>query len=369
MQNSTIPKPSVAVIGLKGLPAFGGAATVGENIIEQLKDRYDFTVYAVASHTSQRGLQHGYRQVVFNTFPVKALNIFVYYIKSMVHCLFASRYDLIHLHHVDGAFILPLLRLRYKVVSTSHARPQMHNKFPKPVKWFFAINEQVMLHLANKVTAVAKPLAMCYRKLTQRPIYFIPNGISMHLRIGTDPLPYDDYLLFSAGRVIPSKGCHLMLEALKQLNYKGKILVIGDIGQVPKYEQELLSYRQHLDVIFLNLIKDKAVLLSYVVNARLFIYPTLYEAMSIMLLEVVFTRTPVLCSDIPENTAIFTSSEMTFFKANDVDDLKASIVYALKNMEALRTKAERAFQQLEKVYNWEKIAGEYDTLFQKVLGN
>ena len=30
-------KLKIAVIGLKGLPAFGGAATVGENIIEQLK--------------------------------------------------------------------------------------------------------------------------------------------------------------------------------------------------------------------------------------------------------------------------------------------------------------------------------------------
>ena len=29
-------KPRIAVIGLKGLPAFGGAAAVGENIINQL---------------------------------------------------------------------------------------------------------------------------------------------------------------------------------------------------------------------------------------------------------------------------------------------------------------------------------------------
>ena len=29
-------KTKIAVIGLKGLPAFGGAATVGENIIREL---------------------------------------------------------------------------------------------------------------------------------------------------------------------------------------------------------------------------------------------------------------------------------------------------------------------------------------------
>ena len=46
-------KKKIAVIGLKGLPAFGGAATVGENIIEQLKDKYEFTVYSTSSHTSK----------------------------------------------------------------------------------------------------------------------------------------------------------------------------------------------------------------------------------------------------------------------------------------------------------------------------
>ena len=41
-------KPKIAVIGLKGLPAFGGAATVGENIINQLKDNYQFFVYSTS---------------------------------------------------------------------------------------------------------------------------------------------------------------------------------------------------------------------------------------------------------------------------------------------------------------------------------
>ena len=44
-------KIKIAVIGLKGLPAFGGAAAVGENLIEQLKDKYEFFVYATSSHT------------------------------------------------------------------------------------------------------------------------------------------------------------------------------------------------------------------------------------------------------------------------------------------------------------------------------
>ena len=46
-------KKDVAIIGLKGLPAFGGAATVGEKTIEQLKDKYNFTVYSIDTHTNK----------------------------------------------------------------------------------------------------------------------------------------------------------------------------------------------------------------------------------------------------------------------------------------------------------------------------
>ena len=46
-------KKKIAVIGLKGLPAFGGTANGGENIIEQLSDKYYFTVYSILSHSSE----------------------------------------------------------------------------------------------------------------------------------------------------------------------------------------------------------------------------------------------------------------------------------------------------------------------------
>ena len=110
MKNSK--KPRIAVIGLKGLPAFGGAATVGENIIEQLKDKYDFTVYAVSSHTDLKtGEYNGYKQIVFKKIPFKRLNTLYYYILSALHAVFLGKYDLVHLHHRDAAFIILSLKL------------------------------------------------------------------------------------------------------------------------------------------------------------------------------------------------------------------------------------------------------------------
>jgi hypothetical protein len=77
-------KPKIAVIGLKGLPAFGGAATVGENIIEQLKGRYDFTVYSTSAYTNLKtGEYNGYKQIVFSQNKKSGLMTFFYYFKFM----------------------------------------------------------------------------------------------------------------------------------------------------------------------------------------------------------------------------------------------------------------------------------------------
>src|ERR1700761_1802717 len=107
-------KKKIAIIGLKGLPPFGGAANVGDNLIEQLADKYDITVYATASHTSHRGEYKGANQIVFKKFPIKKLNVFYHYIAAACHAVFTRRYDLVHLHHMDGAFTMLLLRLKYK---------------------------------------------------------------------------------------------------------------------------------------------------------------------------------------------------------------------------------------------------------------
>ena len=166
---------SIGVIGLKGLPAFGGAATVGENMINELKSEYHFTVYAISSHAGNNTEISGYSQIVFNRFLFRGLNIFYYYLRSALHAIFAAKYDLIHLHHIDGAFILPLLRIKYKVICTAHAQPQISEKWSFFVKLFFQMNENIAIKLANVITVVSLPLMEIYQAKSSRYIHYIPN--------------------------------------------------------------------------------------------------------------------------------------------------------------------------------------------------
>ena len=362
-------KPHIGVIGLKGLPAFGGAATVGESLISVLKQDYDFTVYSVASHTDKPGEQDGYYQIIFKCFFIKKLNIFFYYIKSAFHALFRAKYDMIHLHHIDGAFILPVLKLKYKVITTIHAQPQLAEKWPWYVKFFFTINEKITLMLSNELACVSRILWQKYTMKKIKNLNYIPNGISLTGKVDPIPAKYKNYILFAAGRIIPLKGLHILLNALKKIKYDGKLLVFGDINQMPDYKSEIYGLSRDLNVEFHGLIKEKPKLLGFLKQASFFIFPSYSENMSMMLLEAASVNVPIICSDIPENKIIFNDQEAIFFKSKDADDLGNKIVFAINNKSDLLQRTNRAFNKLSSLFSWEKIASEYTALYSSVLAN
>jgi len=360
-------KKRIAIIGLKGLPPFGGAANVGDNIIEQLSGQYDFTIYATATHTSHKGEYKGARQIVFPKFPIKALNIFYYYIASAFHAVFSRRYDLIHLHQMDGAFTLLLLRLRYKVVATSHGLTYRHGKWSKWLYPYFKLNEWFQARLSNHLTVVSKSLIPHYARLIPPArISYIPNGVTTVPPAAIDP-GVTDYILFAAGRIIPTKGLHFLLSALHRCNYKGKVIVLGDHTQLKDYQRQLFDLAAGLDVEFKGLIKEKPLLNAWIAGARLFVFPSTYEAMSMMLLEVASLHTPVICSGIVENTDVFDRDEMLFFRSGSDTDLAEQLNWALAHPKEMQTFAGKAYRTLMDQHQWSAIARQYADIFESVM--
>lgn len=363
-------KPKVAVIGLKGLPAFGGAATVGENIIEQLKDRYDFTVYSTSSHTDLKtGEYNGYKQIVFQKLPFKKLNSLYYYIISAFHAVFKGDYDLVHLHHRSFTLIIPLLKFRFPVILTTHGMT-VESKFKK-LKKIFDLQDKIFLHKASLITTVSKnDYVTVTRKynVDRKKVFHIPNGVNVTPNMDSLLDFGESYLLFAAGRIIESKGCHIFLEALQRINYTGKVLIIGDLNHSPAYKKKILTLvKDFNNVIFLDIIKDKYKLFKYLKGAKVFIYPSFIESMSMMLLEVASVGTPIICAEIKANTDIFSSNEVIFTKPNNPDDLGKKIIFAISNYELVKNKAQLALKLVRKKYSWEEICEEYDYCFKQVF--
>ena len=92
-------------------------------IVQELKDRQELTVYCNSRYTSSDVKLPDVKLVRIPTLPGKHLQPVSLFILSALHALFKGNYDLIHLHNVEACFVLPLLRLRYRVIATSHGSP------------------------------------------------------------------------------------------------------------------------------------------------------------------------------------------------------------------------------------------------------
>ncbi|MEG8947222.1 glycosyltransferase family 4 protein [Rosettibacter firmus] len=359
-------KPRIAVIGLKGLPAFGGAASVGEELISKLKNKFDFTVYAISTHAYEQNY-NGVTQIIFKEKKVSGFSSFKYYLRSLFHSLLFGNYDLIHLHHSESGFITPLLRLKYKVVLTIHGifLDKYDPKFNKFINYFFRFSEKLNMKFANKVVSVSLIDKKMVEEHYNRECLYIPNGVNI-IKIEKKEKEFD--FLFIAARIYEIKGLHLLLSAIKTYNIKGKLLVIGDLNQDENYKNKIITLSKGMNVIFIPLLKDKSILYDYMKKSKIFIFPSLFEAMSMTLLEVISHKIPVLASDIISVKSIFDESEITFFRANDINDLAAKILYCQSNFNILIKKAEKAYNKVSQEYTWDKISSKYNHIYSTLIG-
>ena len=369
-------KNKIAVIGLKGLPAYGGAATVGENIIEQLKDNYDFTVYSTSLHTHLK--TGNYKDIcyqkVFKAVSLKKLNSLLYYIRAAFHVFF-KKYDLVHLHHRDAAFIVPFLKLKCPVLLTTHGITGRAKKWRR-YKWFFDLQLKYFVPLANKVTCVSKNEKRGLQNIWNINAEYIPNGINnkqiINIKKGFLPSPSNtsknnNYITFAAGRIIEFKGLDILLKAIKLIKNPPTLKIIGDINHENDYRILIEKLAEGINIEFLGLIKNKKKLFEIISNSLFFVFPSRQEAMSIMLLEVASLQVPIIASDIVENKDVFSKEDVLFFESESVTSLAKKIEWALANKHKLNDYSKRAFNKLLRDYSWDAIAIKYSAIYKELI--
>lgn len=363
-----INRPSIAVIGAKGFPARGGAARSNEAIFTRLKDRYDITVYAISSHASETNYK-GIKQIIFKAYKYKKISVFLYYIKSLLHALFRGKYDLAHVNHRAAGFLVPFLRIRYPVILNIHGLPYhiKKSKWKPHEKFIFYIFQRVGFFFSTSVITVQKG-SLKKIEMYQPNVQFIPNGVDDNYKLflsGNNGKKFD--IVFSAARIYYLKGLHLLLTALNDIEFGGRLLIIGDLNQDLTYHKAIREQSKNLNCNFTGIINDNSVLFKKIAQSKLLVFPSYSEGMSNMLLEVVSIKVPVIASNIPQNTEVFGDDEMLFFQSGDSNSLKNSILFAFDNYDAMLDKAEKAYQKVIINHDWDKIANDFASIYEKHL--
>jgi glycosyltransferase involved in cell wall biosynthesis len=356
-------------MGIKGLPAKGGGERAAEAIIDAaLANDYWVTLYAKKSYLQKDLLPKNLKVVSIHDLPGKHLSAFSFGLLSALHALFCRNFDFIHLHYADFGYVVPLLRLRYKVIGTSQGAEYNRDKWGRFAKWCFRLFEVPFVRLTNVCTSASKPLAEYYYRKYGKDVLYIPNGINPYQAqranvAGKYSLP-PDYILFCAGRIIPSKGCDLLLEANRRLGLKVPVVIIGDMEGDVAYKKYLLELSEP-NIIFLNFISSKDELFELIRNCSFFVFPSSYEAMSMILLEVASLKKGIVCSNIPENMEAI-GVHAVYFESGKVGSLQDKIAYALAHPAEMEILAKAAHNWVMQHRQWREISRSYLELYESL---
>ncbi len=372
-------KLRIAHLGSKGVPSTGGTERVVEALaVRQRRAGHAVTVYGLRTYAPS-GTYKGVRVRAFPVLPVKHVGPVLVESLSALHCAAVRRYDIVHLHGTENAFVLPLLCARYPVVMTSHGLMRAElGKWSPTATALVKSYERWSVRLPPVSTSVSTLHA---EQLSERhgcSVVYIPNGVELDERIDEEAarrylrsisLEPRSYLLFAAGRVLPSKGCELLIEAVRRLPRALPLLVLGDRSQVPHYDEALNEAARNLPVIFAPHMDDKPTLLGLLKLASVFVYPTATEGMSMMLLEAMSSGALCLASDIPQNTAVLPADSPTF-RAGDLDDLVQRLRAVIEWSEHCRQAvAAQGPTRARKFFDWDEIAKGYEELYMDALAS
>ena len=356
-------------LGAKGIPSRGGT----ERVVEALARRQAAAGHVVTVYGSRRvcrsGRVHDVRVVAVPAFGHKYLGPVLLPLACAFHVLALGRPGVVHLHGAENGFILPLLRLRFPVVTTNHGPAYRREKWGGVARMLIRAVDGVSVRFATRATAVSAVQAAELTRRYRRPVAAVPNGVEedepvdeagAHALLRDHSLAPGDYLLFAAARVDPTKGCLTLIDALRRLDDPPPLLVVGDLYHAPGHEEQLRAAARGLPVTFVPRLDDQAPLLGLLRDARLFVFPSTVEAMSMMLLEALDQGVAVLASDIPENTSVLPGAVPTF-RADDEGDLARALralLTAPGTGDEHARNAARAW--VRERYGWDGIAAAYE---------
>jgi len=365
-------KKNLAFFGIKYFPPVGGTSRVAENLIHQLKDDYNITVYCYKNALAKNHID-GVKVIEYSKIRLGSIGVFLYFLRCYFHILLNGNYDIIHAHKIDSFFFLNGLAKKAKVIATVHGVPYKDGVWGGIAKTFFKGSEKRFLKFNGIRTAISEPLCQFYKQQYDVEVTYIPNGINLSesdesmpiTRFWPKNLPIDTpFVLFAGRRIMRIKGLHTMLKAYKKIDYKGHIFVAGDVEFNPSYIKEVKALSEGLNVHFLGYVNPLSALIALVNKCEYFVFPSEIEGMSMMLLEVASTGKPILASDIPANKQVFNAQNLLFFKSKDVDDLAKKLLWIANHSKEFEALGKKAQAKVVSNYTWDKIAAVYKALYE-----
>jgi glycosyltransferase involved in cell wall biosynthesis len=281
--------------------------------------------------------------------------------------------DIVHYHALGPGLLtwVPRWLGRRATVVTVHGLDWARDKWGPFARCVLRQGERASARLPHRTIVVSRALRDHYRQHHRTATDYIPNGITPPVYreaavLQREGLP-GRFVLFAA-RLVPEKGCHLLLEAHAQLprdlRREFPLLIAGDAGFTDAYAAELRR-RAHPEVRFLGYVHG-TLLEALFSHAAVLVLPSSLEGLSITLLEGLGYGRCCLVSDIPPNVEA-AAGHAAVFPSGDAGALGETLEELLKDPERRRRLGEEGQLHAIEHYSWDRVAERTARLYRELL--
>jgi glycosyltransferase involved in cell wall biosynthesis len=349
---------------------YSGIETYYEEVGKRLAQLgHEVTVYCRSYFTPVFAQHNGMRLVRLPTIRSKHLETAIHTLLSTAHAL-TGKYDVVHYHALGPALFSFLPRLLgRKTVVTVQGLDWQRKKWGRVASAVLRLGERASVSLPNGTMVVSQVLQRRYREIHGIEAIYVPNGGVLRerseprkiLEWGLDP---GKYILFM-GRLSPEKGCHLLVEAVEQIETDVKLVMAGASSYCDDYIRELRSHASDR-IRILDWVSGET-LHELLTNAMVFVLPSDLEGLSLALLDAMGAGLCVLTSDVPENREVVDGAGFTFQRGS-VADLADRLRFLIASPAVRDAAGKTAKQRIKEQYQWQKVAEDIEKAYFKVMG-
>ena len=366
-------KIKVAMLGSRGIPArYGGSETAIEEIGWRLVEEGHRVVVYCREHNSKTevGEHRGMQRIVLPSIHRKNWDTPSHTFLSLLDLLFHQRdVDILHFHGVGNSIFLPFLKLtKWKTVVTVDGPDWERPKWGWLAKKVLKLSARMTASLADCTITDNLVSQKLYRQLFGLSTEYIPYGAYVTQAKETDELAQwgltkDGYFLY-VGRLIPDKGCHVLIDAFHKVKTDKKLVMVGGNPFFPEYIQQLKSNGDPR-IIFTGYLYDRPYR-QLCGNAYAYCHPLIVDGTSPQLLQAMAFGNCVIASDLPEVNDVVGDSALSF-PCEDVGKLAALIQEVADHPELISVYRKKAQDRVQRLFNWEDVTAAHKRVYEAVL--
>jgi glycosyltransferase involved in cell wall biosynthesis len=359
----------IAILGIKGVPGYHGVEVVVDSLLPHFAELgHNITVYGYASYTENMLDYRGSQVKTVSGSFIGSFEMVSHMWKATIDAN-KQEFDIIHIHSTDPCILAWKLRARYGIIATSHGQAYLRKKWGYVPRNMSKLAERFFIKIPQKTTSVSKPLADYYKDRYNKEVTYIPNGIIIRKKphvsfLNKWAIRPQEFFFCPAGRFERTKGLHTLFEAYARLETNLPLIIAGGgSGSDKVYFDEIVKSKPD-NVILTGFLSGDEFFALYA-YARIFIFPSEYEAMSMALLEGLSFGTPTIYSNIPENEFVAKGLGVSFEVSNS-DSLTKTIENVNCNYDEAIELGKKAKKVIRGKHDWKKIARQYNEVYMNL---